>query len=85
MRLVIVTSLVLLGLTFGDGLSFSAAAQTSISRLLTRVAETSEACLTNCSQQNASCKRACPTTFSTPCNLNCDSQEQTCRRSCQTK
>ena len=45
----------------------------------------SDACMSNCSTQAASCKRACPATFSTPCLSACDSQAQTCSRSCQTK
>jgi hypothetical protein len=45
----------------------------------------SDACVSNCSTQNASCKRACPATFSTPCLSACDSQAQSCSRSCQTK
>ena len=45
----------------------------------------SQACISNCSMQAESCKRACPQTFSTPCLNACDSQAQTCIRSCQTK
>ena len=45
----------------------------------------SDACVSSCSTQNASCKRACPTTFNTPCLNACDSQAQTCTRSCQAK
>jgi hypothetical protein len=45
----------------------------------------SNACMSNCSTQAASCKRACPATFSTPCLNSCDSQAQTCTRSCQAK
>jgi hypothetical protein len=44
-----------------------------------------DACYANCSSDNASCKRACPTTFSTPCLSACDSQLQTCRQGCQRK
>ena len=43
----------------------------------------SDACFANCANQNASCKRVCPTTFSTPCVNACDSQMQTCTQSCQ--
>jgi hypothetical protein len=51
-----------------------------------RVADSaSDACASNCSAQAASCKRACPTTFSTPCVTSCDSQGETCRRSCSAK
>jgi Flp pilus assembly protein TadG len=44
---------------------------------------TADACFANCVSQNASCKRVCPTTFSTPCLGACDSQMQTCTQSCQ--
>jgi hypothetical protein len=46
---------------------------------------TSDACFANCASQNDSCKRVCPTTFSTPCISACDSQAQTCRQSCQSR
>lgn len=45
----------------------------------------SQACMSSCSTQAESCKRACPATFSTPCLNACDSQAQICARSCQTK
>ena len=52
----------------------------------TRLADaSSDACMSNCSTQNASCKRVCPATFSTPCLDACDSQARTCARSCQAK
>jgi hypothetical protein len=44
---------------------------------------TSDACMANCSNANASCKRVCPTTFNAPCLSACDSQAQTCRQGCQ--
>jgi hypothetical protein len=44
-----------------------------------------DACFANCANANASCKRVCPTTFSTPCLSACDSQMQTCRQSCQNR
>jgi hypothetical protein len=44
-----------------------------------------DACFANCANQNASCKRVCPTTFSSPCLSACDSQMQTCRQSCQNR
>jgi hypothetical protein len=51
-----------------------------------RVADAAtDACAANCSTQAASCKRACPTTFSTPCITSCDNQAETCRRSCNAK
>ncbi len=45
----------------------------------------SDACFSRCADQNASCKRVCPTTFSTPCLSGCDTQAQTCRQSCQNR
>jgi hypothetical protein len=54
-------------------------------RLRLAQASSSQACMSNCSTQAESCKRACPQTFSTPCLNACDSQAQTCSRSCQTK
>jgi hypothetical protein len=50
-----------------------------------RLADSSDVCVAGCSNQNASCKRVCPTTFSTPCLNSCDSQMQTCQRGCQAK
>jgi len=44
-----------------------------------------DACFANCANQNASCKRVCPTTFGAPCLSTCDSQMQTCRQSCQSR
>jgi hypothetical protein len=44
-----------------------------------------DACFANCASQNQSCKRVCPTTFSTPCLSTCDTQAQTCRQSCQNR
>jgi hypothetical protein len=44
-----------------------------------------DACMANCSSQAETCKRTCPTTFSTPCLNSCDSQAQTCARGCQAK
>ena len=46
---------------------------------------TVDACMANCANENASCKRVCPTTFSTPCLSACDSQMQTCKLSCQNR
>jgi hypothetical protein len=46
-------------------------------------ASSADACLANCESSNASCKRVCPTTLSTPCISSCDSQAQTCRQSCR--
>ena len=42
-----------------------------------------DACLRSCATENESCKRVCPTTFSTPCLNSCDSRMQTCREGCQ--
>ena len=44
---------------------------------------TLDSCLANCASQDASCKRVCPTTLSTPCLSSCDSQAETCKLSCQ--
>jgi hypothetical protein len=46
---------------------------------------TSDACAANCSTQAASCKRACPATFSTPCVTSCDNRAETCQRSCRAR
>ena len=48
-----------------------------------RFAQAADACFANCANENASCKRVCPTTLSTPCLSACDSQMQTCKLSCQ--
>lgn len=45
----------------------------------------SDACFASCADRNASCKRVCPTTLSTPCLSGCDTQAQTCRQSCQNR
>jgi hypothetical protein len=45
----------------------------------------SDACIANCANENASCKRVCPTTLSAPCLNACDSQMQTCRQGCQNR
>jgi hypothetical protein len=42
-----------------------------------------DACFANCASENASCKRVCPITFSTPCLSACDNRLQTCRQGCQ--
>lgn len=44
-----------------------------------------DACFSNCANESASCKRACPVTFNVPCLSSCDSQMQTCKASCQRK
>jgi hypothetical protein len=44
-----------------------------------------DACFANCASENASCKRVCPATFSTPCLNACDSRTQTCKQSCQNR
>lgn len=44
---------------------------------------TSQACIVTCDNQNAACKRVCPTTLGAPCSATCDSQAQVCRQSCQ--
>jgi hypothetical protein len=64
----------------------SATAGTSGSDNKQRLAAGSaDACLANCANQNASCKRVCPTTLSTPCLSNCDSQMQTCTQGCRSQ
>jgi hypothetical protein len=50
-----------------------------------RVAESANACLTNCASQNDACRRTCPTTYSGPCTGACDNQAQFCRQACQQK
>jgi hypothetical protein len=45
----------------------------------------SDACFAGCANDNASCKRVCPTTLGTPCLSACDSQAQTCRQGCQNR
>lgn len=42
-----------------------------------------EACLSQCSSSDSSCRRVCPITFSGPCLSSCDARAQTCRQSCQ--
>jgi hypothetical protein len=44
-----------------------------------------EACLANCSSNNANCKRVCPAVLGAPCLASCDSQYQTCTQGCQNK
>lgn len=44
-----------------------------------------DACLSSCDNQNAACKRVCPTTLGAPCIASCDSQAQVCRQGCQSK
>jgi hypothetical protein len=66
------------------GTAFADSGSTGASKL--RLAQgSSQACMSNCSTQAESCKRACPATFSTPCLNSCDSQAQTCTRGCQTR
>jgi hypothetical protein len=50
-----------------------------------RVADNADACVANCTNQAASCKRVCPTTLNTPCLNACDSQQQTCQQGCRRK
>jgi hypothetical protein len=50
-----------------------------------RFADAAAACLVNCSNENESCKRVCPTTFNVPCLTACDNQAQACRQNCQRK
>ena len=59
------------------------ASQSAPLKALLRVADSSDACIANCSSQADSCKRVCPTTFNVPCLSACDSQAQTCRQGCR--
>jgi hypothetical protein len=76
---------IVLALIIGFTLPQLAEASTeNLSRAKLRFADaTSEACIANCDNQNAACKRVCPTTLGTPCFSSCDSQAQVCRQSCQ--
>ena len=49
-----------------------------------RLAQSADACSSNCDGASAACRRICPAT-SAPCLSSCDSQLQTCRQSCQSK
>jgi len=50
-----------------------------------RVAQSADACLVTCANQNDTCKRTCPTTYNGPCTSACDNQAQFCRQSCPQK
>ena len=50
-----------------------------------RVAQAENACLISCANENDSCKRLCPTTYSVSCISACDNQAQFCRQNCQRK
>jgi hypothetical protein len=63
----------------------TAAADTVDHGRLRFAAAAAEACFANCANENASCKRVCPATLSTPCLSACDSQMQTCRQGCQSR
>jgi hypothetical protein len=78
-----VTMKSLLGAVILLALTGAGVAEAGIKQM-TRVADAAtDACMSSCEDQNASCKRVCPTTLSTPCLISCDSQAQTCRASCQ--
>jgi hypothetical protein len=63
---------------------FAQASTDNFSRAKIRLADAaSQACTANCDNQNAACKRVCPTTLGAPCFATCDSQAQVCRQSCQ--
>jgi len=71
----------IVGLTLSQ---FAHASTENVSRATTRLADAaSQACTANCDNQNAACKRVCPTTLGAPCFASCDSQAQVCRQSCQ--
>ncbi len=52
-------------------------------RFKLRVADSTDVCLANCSSENASCKRVCPTTYNVSCLSACDNQAQACRQNCR--
>jgi len=63
-----------------------AAGAENFSRAKLRLADAaSDACLSSCDNQNAACKRVCPTTLGAPCIASCDSQAQVCRQGCRSK
>jgi hypothetical protein len=73
-------------LTAAAFLTFIVAASADSGRPKLRFANAAtDACVANCSTQAASCRRACPATFSTPCLTACDNQAETCARSCRAK
>lgn len=78
MRLVLA---LIVGLTLPQ---FAQASSENFSRAKLRLADAaSDACVANCDNQNAACKRVCPTTLGAPCFASCDSQAQVCRQSCR--
>jgi hypothetical protein len=68
-----------------SAVSFGALAQTGGGGQQTSGRGAVEACLTKCSNDDASCRRVCPVTFSGPCLSSCDSRAQSCRQSCQAR
>lgn len=76
--------LVLVALFLASLTGAAAAGTSSFSKLRFADAAT-DACFANCTDANNSCKRVCPTTFSSPCISACDSQAQTCRQSCRNR
>ena len=48
-----------------------------------RVAQSANACLINCANENEACKRLCSATYNVPCVSACDNQAQFCRQNCQ--
>lgn len=76
-----------LGAALLIGLLGSAVAEPSVAfKSKLRVADAAaDACFASCANENASCKRVCPTTFASPCFSACDSQAQTCRQGCQSR
>jgi hypothetical protein len=72
--------------TLVAALLLSLAGTTGVSAAKLRLADAAaDACFANCANENASCKRVCPTTLSTPCLSACDSQMQTCTQSCRNR
>jgi hypothetical protein len=68
-----------------SAVSFGALAQTGGGGQQTSGRAAVEACLTKCSNDDSSCRRVCPITFSGPCLSSCDSRAQSCRQSCQAR
>jgi hypothetical protein len=63
--------------------AMGATASASPGKSVWRVAQSANACLISCANENDSCKRLCPPTYSVPCISACDNQAQFCRQNCQ--
>jgi hypothetical protein len=62
--------------------SFATAATAQPNGAQTKIAQAANACLANCANQDASCRRSCPSTLSGPCLSSCDAQTRSCRQGC---